>query len=216
MRTLFIPFLVFAIHSFAQVDSGKLKNNALSFDSTCYRLWWVDNKMGGYDGYEFRSNGELKLMNYDAFLGEKWWIEGNHLFAEIRSKRDGKILKTDYLIKQQTEKLLVLDYTVFGDLYTDKYELIINNDFTDKLLGYWEGTGESYIQIIPINSFQFQLVVSPDNKSEVIKYLGDLDEENQTIGFEIDGMETKLGYATIDGVMEISLNNKVYRRSCSK
>lgn len=210
MKILLLPFLLLTLHSFAQVDS------AFSFNGTCYRLWWVDNKMGGYDGYEFRANGELKLLNYDGFVGEKWWIKGEHLFAEIRSKRDGKILKTDYLLKQQTKRFLVLDYTVFGDAYTDKYESIVNNDFTDKLLGHWEGPVESYIQVIPISSFQFQLVVSPDNKSAVVRYYGDLDEENQTIDFEIDGTESKLEYAAIDGVLEIRLNNKIYRRVCSE
>jgi hypothetical protein len=170
--------------------------------------------MGGYDGYEFRANGELKLLNYDAFVGEKWWVKGEHLFAEIRSKRDGKILKTDYLIKQQTEKLLVLDYTVFGDAYTDTYESIVHNDFTDQLLGHWEGSGESYIQIIPISSFRFQLVVSKESGGTPEKVEGFLDQENSRIVFYLEQEGKELTIYFEAGKETVSIAGKTYSRKC--
>lgn len=214
MKTLLIPFLVCAIHSFAQVDSIKEKNNPFSFEGTCYRLWWVDNKMGGYDGYEFRANGELKLLNYDAFVGEKWWVKGEHLFTEIRSKKDGKILKTDYLIKKQTANLLVLNYTAFDQSFTDTYESITNTDFTDKLLGYWQGEDESYIQVVPMSSFRFQLVLSKNKVEPVVRVEGFLDEKNSRIIFylEQDGKELTIYFEA--GKETVSIAGKTYSRKC--
>lgn len=170
--------------------------------------------MGGYDGYEFRVNGELKLLNYDLFVGEKWWVKGEHLFAEIRSKEDGKILKTDYLIKQQTDELLVLDYTMFGDAYTDKYESLVNNNFTDKLLGHWQGEGESYIQIVPMSSFRFQLVLSKNKTEPVDRVEGFLDNENSRIIFylETEGKELTIYFEA--GKETISIAGKTYSRKC--
>jgi hypothetical protein len=213
MKTL-IPFLFLAFHSLAQTDPIKEKKDAFSFNEPCYRLWWIYNKMGGYDGFEFRSNGELKLLNYDSFLGEKWWIEGDHLITEIRSRSDGKILTTDYLIKQQGEKSLVLNYTMFGDPYTDNYESIVQNDFTDKLLGHWTGENESYIQIIPITSFRFQLVISGSNKESVEKFEGFLDEENKRIIFYLEREEKETTIYFEAGVKTISISGKTYSRKC--
>lgn len=214
MKTLLIPFLVFPFLVFAQLDSTKGKNNAFSFEETCYRLWWVDNKMGGYDGYEFRSNGELKLLNYDAFVGEKWWIKGEHLFTEIRSKRDGKILKTDYLIKKQTANSMVLNYVALDQSFTDTYESITNNDFTDKLLGHWQGEGESYIQVVPMSSFRFQLVLSKNKAESVERVEGFLDERNSRIIFylEMDGKELTIYFEA--GKETISIAGKTYSRKC--
>jgi hypothetical protein len=208
MKTLLIPFLAFAIHSFSQVDS------AFSFDDKCYRLWWVDNKMGGYDGFEFHSSGELKLLNYDAFTGEKWWIEEDHLFTEIRSRENGKILRTDYLIKQPSEKSLVLSYTMFEDSYTDKYESILNNNFTDKLLGHWTGENESYIQVVPITALRFQLVISASNKESVEKFEGFLDEENNRIVFYLEREEKEMTIFFEAGKESISISGKTYTRKC--
>lgn len=214
MKILLISFLIFNLHSFAQTDSISTKNEALNFDKSCYRLWWVDNKMGGYDGFEFRANGELKLLNYDAFVGEKWWIKGEHLFAEIRSKRNGKILKTDYRIKKQTANLLVLNYIALDQSFTDKYELITNNDFTDKLLGHWDGEDESYIQIVPMSSFQFQLILSNNKGESVERVEGFLDEKNSRIIFylEQEGKEMTIYFEA--GKEMISIAGKTYSRKC--
>lgn len=208
MKILLILFLFLVSHSFAQVDT------AFSFNGTCYRLWWVDNKMGGYDGYEFRRNGELKLLNYDGFVGEKWWVKGERLFVEIRSKKDEKILKTDYLIKKQTANLLVLNYSAFDQSFTDNYESITANDFTDKLLGHWQGEGESYIQIVPMNGFRFQLVFSKNKSVPVERVEGFLDEKNSRIIFylELDGKELTIYFEA--GKEIISIAGKTYSRKC--
>lgn len=214
MKTLVILFFFLAYHSFAQTDSIKAKNSAFTFEEACYHLWWVDNKMGGYDGFEFRSNGELKLLNYDAFVGGKWWLKGDHLFTEIHSRSDGKILTTDYLIKQQGEKSLVLNYTMFGDSYTDNYEAIVHDDFTDKLLGHWAGESESYIQVIPINSFRFQLVISKINKESVEKFEGFLDEEKKRIVFYLEREEKEMTIFFEAGKETVSISGKTYSRKC--
>jgi hypothetical protein len=208
MKTPLILFLFLVNHSFAQVDT------AFSFNGTCYRLWWVDNKMGGYDGYEFRANGDLKLLNYDGFVGEKWWVKGTHLFTEIRFKKTGKIQKTDYLIKKQTASSLVLNYITLDQSFTSNYESITNNDFTDKLLGHWQGEGESYIQIIPMSSFRFQLVLSKNNGEAVERVEGFLDEKNSCIIFylELEGKELTIYFEA--GKEVISIAGKTYSRKC--
>lgn len=217
MKTLLIPFLFLMFHSFAQSDSTNVKNSAFSFDETCYRLWWVDNKMGGYDGFELRKNGKLKLLNSDLSIGKKWWIKGDHLFTETISMNKGKIHTHDYLIKKQTDDSLVLNYFVLGEYHTFNYEAIIHDNFTDKMLGHWDGEDESFIQIIPMmNSFEFQLLVSKNLTDNVERYFGYMDEENQVISFEIDGEDPNLEYLIIDGVPQIRLNKKVYKRTCSK
>ncbi|WP_430405125.1 hypothetical protein [Fluviicola sp.] len=214
MKTLLIPFLVFPFLVFAQLDSIKGKNNAFSFEETCYRLWWVDNKMGGYDGYEFRSNGELKLLNYDLSIGKKWWVKGDHLFTETVSMNKGKILTHDYLIKKQTDDSLVLNYFVLGDNHTFNYEAIIHGNFTDQLLGHWEGEGESYIQIIPMSSFRFQLVLSKNKAESVERVEGFLDKENSRIIFylEMEGKELTIYFEA--GKEAISIAGKTYFRKC--
>jgi hypothetical protein len=208
MKALVIPFLVFAIHSFSQVDS------AFSFEGKCYRLWWAYNKMGGYDGFELRSNGELKLLNYDVFTGERWWIDGDHLFTEIRSRRDRKILKTDYLIKQPSKNSVTLNYTIFGDSYTSNYESIVNDNFTDKLLGHWVGENESYIQVVPITALRFQLVISGSNKESVEKFEGFLDEENNRIIFYLERERKEMTIFFEAGKETVSISGKMYSRKC--
>lgn len=66
--------------------SGKAQNKTEKFlpDSVCYQLWFVDDGIGGYSGFEFRKNGELKLLNYLSFTGEKWSVNGDHLVLESR------------------------------------------------------------------------------------------------------------------------------------
>ncbi|WP_341907101.1 hypothetical protein [Fluviicola taffensis] len=206
--------LVFSFFSTLSVSAQSNSQESILPDSLCYKLWWVDNKMGGYDGYEFRSNGELKLLNYDAFVGEKWWIKGEHLFTEIRSKRDGKILKTDYLIKKQTANSMVLNYVALDQSFTDTYESITNNDFTDKLLGHWQGEGESYIQVVPMSSFRFQLVLSKNKAESVERVEGFLDERNSRIIFylEMDGKELTIYFEA--GKETISIAGKTYSRKC--
>lgn len=206
--------LIFSFFFALSVNAQLKSSGKFLEDSLCYKIWLVDNKMEGYDGYEFRANGELKLLNYDAFVGEKWWVRGEHLFTEIRSKRDGKILKTDYLIKKQTADLLVLNYTTFDQSFTDTYESITANDFTDKLLGHWQGEGESSIQIVPMSSFRFQLVLSKNKAEPVVRVEGFLDEKNSRIIFylELEGKELTIYFEA--GKETVSIAGKTYSRKC--
>lgn len=215
-----IPLLFLTFYSFAQTDSVEQKKDAFTFNETCYHLWWIENKMGGYDGFEFRSNGELKLLNYDAFVGEKWWIEGERLFTEIRSRRRGTIFKIDYLVKEYANDLLILNpISVDQSLQenseqSDHYKTILHADFTDKLTGHWQGEAESYIQVIPINSFRFQLVISVNNVDPVEKYEGFLDEERKRLIFylEREGKEMTIFFDA--GKEIVSIAGKTYSRVC--
>lgn len=183
-------------------------------DSLCYKIWLVDNKMGGYDGYEFRKNGELKLLNYDGFTGEKWWTKGDHLYVEIRSKRTGKVQRTDYRIKKQTTDSLVLNYAIWGDSFTDVYETLTANDFTDKLVGHWDGEGGKYLQIVPKSNFQFQLVIPADSEEMPVRAEGFLDDKNKRIIFYLEQEETTLFFDA--GQETISFGGKSYTRKCKK
>lgn len=183
-------------------------------DSLCYKIWLVDNKMGGYDGYEFRKNGELKLLNYDGFVGEKWWTKGDHLFVEIRSKKSGKVLKKDYEINKQTNDSLVLTHTALGQSFTDVYETLTNHDFTDKLLGHWDGRDGTYIQIVPKSSFQFQLVMPRGAEEIPDRAEGYLDDDNARIIFypEQEGKEMTVFFEA--GIETITIGGKPYSRKC--
>lgn len=184
-------------------------------DSLCYKIWLIDNKMGGYDGFEFRKDGELKLLNYDGFVGEKWWAKGDHLYVEIRSKKSGKVLKTDYRIKKQTTDSLVLSYYKLGQSFTDVYETIAAKDFTDKLLGHWDGEKGSYLQIVPKSDFRFQLVIPMDPEEMPQRAEGFLDDKNKRIIFypEQDRKEMTLFFEA--GQEAISFGGKSYMRKCS-
>jgi hypothetical protein len=212
MKILFL--LVFSILFFFSAGAQTNSGDWFRSDSTCYRLWWVDNKMGGYDGFEFRKNGEVKLLNYDLFTGEKWWTKGDHLYVEIRSKKSGKVHKTDYLIKNQSVNSLLLSYTMLDQSFTDRYEALTSGDFTDKLLGHWDGENGTYIQIVPKSSFQFQLVLSDGTNRTPEKVDGFLDEQNARIVFylEQEGKEITLFFEA--GKETITIAGKSYSRKC--
>lgn len=206
--------LVFGFLFTGSVNAQSKSSGKFLEDSLCYKIWLVDNKMGGYDGYEFRKNGELKLLNYDGFVGEKWWAKGDHLFVEIRSKKSGKVLKKDYKIKKQTTDSLVLTHTALGQSFTDVYETLTNHDFTDKLLGHWEGEKGTYIQIVPKSSFQFQLVMPSSSEEIPNRAEGFLDKENSRLIFypEQEGKEQTVFFEA--GKQTIIIYGKKYSRKC--
>lgn len=206
--------LVFCLFLTTYLSAQSNSKESILPDSLCYKIWLVDNKMGGYDGYEFRANGDLKSLNSDGFLGEKWWVKGTHLFTEIKSKRTGKILKTDYLIKKQSANSMVLNYIALDQSFTSNYESITNNDFTDKLLGHWDGEGEGYIQIIPMSSFRFQLVLSKNKAEPVVRVEGFLDEKNSRIIFYLEEEGKELTIYFEAGKETISIAGKTYSRKC--
>jgi hypothetical protein len=143
-----------------------------------------------------------------------WWIDGDHLFTEIRSRSYRKILKTDYLIKQPSKNSVTLNYTIFGDSYTSNYESIVNDNFTDKLLGHWVGENESYIQVVPITALRFQLVISGSNKESVEKFEGFLDEENNRIIFYLERERKEMTIFFEAGKETVSISGKMYSRKC--
>ncbi|MGV3613606.1 MAG: lipocalin family protein [Fluviicola sp.] len=206
--------LVFSFLFTGSVKAQSKSSGKFLEDSLCYKIWLVDNKMGGYDGYEFRKNGELKLLNYDGFVGEKWWTKGDHLFVEIRSKKSGKVLKKDYEINKQTNDSLVLTHTALGQSFTDVYETLTNHDFTDKLLGHWDGRDGTYIQIVPKSSFQFQLVMPRGAEEIPDRAEGYLDDDNARIIFypEQEGKEMTVFFEA--GIETITIGGKPYSRKC--
>lgn len=204
------------IFSLFFVFSGNAQSNAKFLeDSLCYKIWLTDNKMGGYDGFEFRRGGELKLLNYDGFTGEKWWTKGNHLYVEIRSVKSGKVQRTDYHIKKQTTDSLVLNYDMLGQSLTDVYETLTMNDFTDKLLGHWDGKDGSYLQIVPKNNFQFQLVLPRGSEEILERGEGFLDKKNKRIIFYLEQERKEMTLFFEAGQETISFGGKPYSRKCS-
>lgn len=184
-------------------------------DSLCYKIWLIDNKMGGYDGFEFRHGGELKLLNYDGFTGEKWWTKGERLYVEIRSKRTGKVQKTNYHIEKQTADSLVLSYYKLDHAFSDVYETHATNDFTDKLLGHWDGEKGSYLQIVPKSSFQFELVIPMESEEMPLRAEGFLDKKNNRIIFYLEQERKEMTLFFEDGQETISFGGKSYTRKCS-
>lgn len=204
------------IFSFFLAFSGNTQSNAKFLeDSLCYKIWLTDNKMGGYDGFEFRRSGELRLLNYDGFTGEKWWTKGNHLYVEIRSIKSGKVQRTDYQIKKQTADSLVLNYEMLGQSFTDVYEMLAMNDFTDKLLGHWDGENGSYLQIVPKNNFQFQLVLPRGSEEILERGEGFLDKKNKRIIFYLEQERKEMTLFFEAGQETISFGGKPYSRKCS-
>lgn len=209
---------ILLIFSFFYGFSGNAQTNSGKFldDSLCYKIWLTDNKLGGYDGYEFRKNGELKLLNYDGFTGEKWWTKGDHLFVEIRSKKSGKVQRTDYRIRKQTTDSLVLNYNTLGQSFTDFYETQTANDFTDKLLGHWDGEGEKYLQIVPKTNFQFQLVIPMGSEEMPERAEGFLDDKNKRIVFYLERERKEMTLFFNAGQETISFGGNSYTRKCKK
>lgn len=206
--------LIFSFFFLLSVNAQSNSTGEFLEKSLCYKIWLTDNKMGGYDGFEFRRGGELKLLNYDGFTGEKWWVKGDHLYVEIRSKKSGKVQKTDYLIKKQTPDSLVLNYQALNQSFTDVYETLANYDFTDKLLGQWDGRDGTYIQIVPKSNFQFQLVIPRGAEEIPERGEGFLDKQYGRIVFylEHEGNEMTLSFEA--GQEIISFGGKPYSRKC--
>lgn len=210
IQYLLIFTFLFASSVNAQNSSGKFLE-----DSLCYKIWLTDNKMGGYDGFEFRRGGELRLLNYDGFTGEKWWTKGSHLFVEIRSIKSGKVQRTEYRIKKETVDSLVLNYEMLGQSFTDVYEALSANDFTDKLLGHWDGEGGTYLQIVPKSSFQFQLVIPAGSEEMPERAEGFLDEKNKRIIFYLERERKEMTLFFEAGQETISFGGKSYSRKCT-
>src|SRR5688572_12805364 len=108
------------------------------------QLWWMDNKMGGYDGYELRPNGELKLLNWDLFIGKSWKRDGNKLTLEMIWRRTGKTLVSDCTVLSETEnEMTISEEHKFPDdsviSTKTRLEKIKYNNFSDALLGHWDG-----------------------------------------------------------------------------
>ena len=205
-------WILFCIWVYTVFSSFMLRDNGYTNQYTTTTRWWMDNKMGGYDGYELRPNGDLKLLNWDVFIGKSWSRHENEFTFEIISRTSGKLMVNHLAITEETADKMTVTEQALGSAYTTHLEKITHDNFSDAFLGHWDGPGESYVQIIPIWSFEFQVVMSANNKAEVEKYQGYLDEENQAIRVEIEDKEYLITCKKLKETEVLTLNGITYSR----
>ena len=184
------------------------------------QLWWMDNKMGGYDGYELRPDGALKLLNWDEFIGKSWKREGDRLTFQITSRRTGKMQTSVCTILTETAaEMRIAEEHKFPDnsvLTTEtKLEKISHRNFSDEFLGHWDAEDGTYIQVIPQSFYRFQLVFSAGIDQQVEKCFGEIDEDKTMILFE--DYDNNKNYAVRYGAKSdttefLYCNEKIYKR----
>lgn len=97
------------------------------------------------------------------------------------------------MIKKHTPDSLIVYYDDPTQPFTEKYKLITRGNFTDQLIGHWDGENGSYIQIIPKkNSSNFKLIRSKEPGERAEKTGGFLDEKNSRIVFYLEKEEMAL------------------------
>lgn len=175
------------------------------------QLWWVDNKMGGYDGYELAPGGKLYLLNWDLFTGIKWERTDKGLYTEIVYKKNGNVLKETAEMLSLTDKQMVLRTVTSDNEYVHTYIKIAYSTIADKYYGHYTNC-ESYVQVIPTNEYQFQVVFSEHSKADVVKYFGYLNEAAQTLQFEMEGKNVILVHNVKDGTELLTVLGKDYCR----
>ncbi|MBI3135413.1 MAG: hypothetical protein HYZ14_12125 [Bacteroidetes bacterium] len=179
------------------------------------QIWWMDNKMGGYDGYELRPNGELKLLNWDLFTGKSWRREGDKLILEMIYRKNGKQQTTIYTVVSETDNAMqVIENVRSMILETNLLKVYLGN-FTDSLLGHWDGENESYLQVIPKSFDRFQLVFSAGPDQEVEKYDAEPDEEKQCLvaeDYEHDTTYEVTCHLKNETTESLFCNGRIYKR----
>lgn len=175
------------------------------------QLWWIDNKIGGYDGYELQPGGKLILLNWDLFTGIKWAMNEKELYTEMVYKKNGAVLKKTAEILLLTEQKMILKTVEPNNEFTDTYVRISYGNVADKFYGHFIN-GESYVQVIPVDEYQFQVVFSEHDKAEVVKYFGRLDDNSGTLRFRINGKDTLLQHQIKGNAEELTVGDKKYYR----
>jgi hypothetical protein len=175
------------------------------------QLWWIDNKIGGYDGYELRPGGKLFLLNWDLFTGIKWAMNEKEFYTEMVYKKNGTLLKKTAEILLLTDQKMVLKTVEPNNEFTDTYVKISYGNVADKFYGHFIN-GESYVQVIPVHEYQFQIVFSEHNKGDVVKYFGNLDDSSKTLQLRMNGQVTHLLHRINGNAEELIVGDKKYYR----
>lgn len=174
-------------------------------------LWWIDNKMGGYDGYELQPGGKLVLLNWDLFRGIKWEITPAGLYTEMVYKRNGNVLKKTAEILSLTSERMELKTVTEDNEFVDTYIKISYGGIADGYYGHYTH-GESYVQVIPVSETQFQLVFSKQADAEVVKYYGYVDEAQGALCFNIGEKAVVLQHSIVGGSEELKVGDERYYR----
>lgn len=175
------------------------------------QLWWIDNKVGGYDGYELHPNGKLYLLNWDLFTGIKWEMSAGKLYTEMVYKKNGNVLKKDSEILELTNDKMVLKTVAPDNEFTDTYIKISYGNIADKYYGHYTH-GQSYVQIIPVDGYEFQVVFSEHDKADVVKYYGGLNTDKQQLEFNMGGNTVVLQHRVNGDTEELTVAGKTYSR----
>lgn len=175
------------------------------------QLWWIDNKTGGYDGYELQPGGKLFLLNWDLFTGIRWEMTNQGLYTEMMYKKNGNVLKKTAAILSLTDTEMVLKTTTPDNEFIDTYIKITYGTIADAYYGHYTNT-HGYAQIIPVHEYQFQVVFSEYKEHDVVKYYGDFDKKTQTLKFRMEGKEIVLKHQTVGDTEVLTVDGKKYYR----
>ena len=175
------------------------------------QLWWIDNKVVGYDGYELQPGGKLFLLNWDLFTGIKWEMTEKGLYTEMVYKKNGNVLKKTSEVLLLTDREMVLKTVTDGNEFIDTYVKIAYGTVADNFYGHFTNA-ESYVQVIPVYEYQFQVVFSEHDKADVVKYFGHFDEGTQTLQFRMDQKDIVLQHRIKGNVEELTIADEKYYR----
>lgn len=175
------------------------------------QLWWIDNKMGGYDGYELHPGGKLYLLNWDLFTGIKWDMSAGKLYTEMVYKKNGNVLKKTSEILELTNDKMILKTVEPGNVFVDTYIKISYGNIADKYYGHYTN-GQSYVQVIPLHGYEFQIVFSEHDKADVVKYYGRLNTNTQQLEFDMNGNTVVLQHHISGNTEELTVAGKKYYR----
>ncbi len=147
-----------------------------------YGHWWINNKMGSYDGLEFVKDGECIGTNFDFFIPKNWNLHDNNLIITMKLREKEKVIAVTYnIISISAEKMILSDVDEYLPTQ-DIWERIHMGDFTDEMYGRWNGENDSFLEIVPNNQFEvFVRTKYDDDEGNVI---GDIRENG--IQFEVN------------------------------
>lgn len=190
---------------------GRFRQNRKGQVKPQRQLWWIDNKVGGYDGYELEPGGKLYLLNWDLFTGIRWEMSKEGLYTEMVYKGNGNVLKKTSQILSLTDQEMVLKTVTSDNEFIDKYIKIAYGTVADKYYGHYTN-GESYVQVIPVYEHQFQIVFSEHDKASVAKYFGYVNAVSLSLEFEMDGKKVVLNHEVEAEMEELTVLHRKYYR----
>lgn len=162
-------------------------------------MWWTDNKGSAYEGYELRPNGELRLLDWETANGISWERKNNQLILKMQYRSSGKIIEDVNDIESLTPSEMALSFDFRGTYSKTVWNRMANGDFTDRYFGHWDGPDGKYIQVIHgYSSFSPKVILGSAKEGDYEKYSADLNEDHESITFELDGKEMELVYQKLE------------------